>query len=100
MKNIYNNGKYLRKNPSWHAEDSSWKADRIYNIISRNNIVCRNVAEIGCGAGMVLHELFKKMEDHVKFDGYEVSPQAFELTKQVNDSRINFHLGEIGRAHV
>jgi glycosyltransferase involved in cell wall biosynthesis len=26
------------------------------------------------------------MERHVTFDGYEISPQAFELTKKVEDS--------------
>jgi hypothetical protein len=95
MKNIYNSGKYIQNNPSWHVEDSAWKAIHIYNIIKRNNIIPQNIAEIGCGAGMILYELLKKMERHVTFDGYEISPQAFKLTKKVRHERIAFHLEDL-----
>jgi phospholipid N-methyltransferase len=84
MKNIYNSGKYIQNNPSWHVEDSA-----------RNNIIPQNIAEIGCGAGMILYELLKKMERHVTFDGYEISPQAFKLTKKVRHERIAFHLEDL-----
>lgn len=31
------NSEYLKKNPSWHTEDSPWKARQILKIIERNN---------------------------------------------------------------
>jgi hypothetical protein len=69
-------GEYLEYNPTWHAEDSAWKADQIYKLLKKNNIHPRMVAEIGCGAGAVLSDLSQKdgLGRGVRFKGYDISP--------------------------
>ena len=89
MNNIYTSGEYIAKNPTWHEEDSSWKAKQILSAIRLSNIVPGSVCEIGCGSGEILHQLQDMMPCGVFF-GYEISPQAFEIcTKKAND-RLHF----------
>jgi SAM-dependent methyltransferase len=73
---IYSDGTYLRNNPSWHAQDSAWKAGQIAAVLTRNALRPKTVAEIGCGAGQILVELASKMPE-TRFTGYEISPQAY-----------------------
>jgi len=49
--NIYTNGRYFENNPNWHAEAYPWKAHKIINILTRNNIELKTICEIGCGTG-------------------------------------------------
>lgn len=91
MSSIYTSGQYLATNQTWHAEDSAWKAEQILQIISNNDIHPATITEIGCGAGVILDELSKKeyFRD-VRFEGYDISPQAIELCKKIERSRVNF----------
>ena len=54
--NIYTepHGEYLRNNPAWHVEDSSWKARQVMKMLNRNSLNPKTVAEAGCGAGEIL----------------------------------------------
>lgn len=88
----YLDGTYLAKNETWHAEDSAWKARQIRQMLVRHDIEPRTVAEVGCGAGAILHHL-SRMMPQTQFTGYEVSPQAFALCKP--SERVHFALGEI-----
>jgi hypothetical protein len=36
--NKYTTREYLDRNPTWHIEDSPWKAGQILKIIMRNNL--------------------------------------------------------------
>lgn len=88
---IYEDGKYLRNNQTWHAEDSPWKAKQICEMIVRNSLNPRSVAEIGCGAGGILRSLhdmecFKDTE----FFGYDISPQAIELAERNRAQGLSF----------
>lgn len=38
MTQIYNDGTYHENNPTWHEEDSPWKALQIQKIIERNSL--------------------------------------------------------------
>jgi len=89
---MYAEGAYLKKNPSWHAEDSAWKAKQIINILNQNNIHPKSVVEVGCGCGEILNQLHLHMPEDTVFIGYEISPQAFELCQQRKKKRLNFHL--------
>ena len=91
MKDIYENGEYLKKNPTWDAEDSAWKASKISYIIDKNNIKFNTMADIGCGAGETLKTLSEKYVN-CQFDGYDISPNAFELTKNIVSENIDFYL--------
>ena len=50
----YHNGEYLQNNPSWGAEDSAWKAEKIIDLIKKNNLSPTSVVEVGCQFGNTL----------------------------------------------
>ena len=54
---IYTSGEYAAKNPTYHVEDSAWKAHQILKIIQRNNLQPLSICEVGCGAGEILRQL-------------------------------------------
>ena len=94
----YIDGEYQQANATWHAEDSPWKARHILKILERNNVLngSSTVCEIGCGAGEILAQLLEQTPPSVKFVGYDISPQAYELamTRQQGD-RLTFQLADL-----
>ena len=92
---LYTQGKYAARHPSWHAEDAQWKAQKILAILQRNRLAPKSICEIGCGAGEVLKQLHDTLDPTVDFVGYEVSRQAFELCKTRASERLRFHLKDI-----
>jgi hypothetical protein len=82
MSDIYTNEEYLKKNPSWHEEDSPWKASQIFKLLERNKLSVDTVAEIGCGAGGVLASLSGRLPPHTRFHGFDISPQAVEMAQK------------------
>ncbi len=91
MTQIYNDGTYLKNNPSWHEEDSQWKAKQIKKIIDKNSLNPNRICEIGCGAGEILSQL-EESYDGKQFYGYEISPQAFELCVKKSKPNLTFKL--------
>ncbi len=81
LEEMYTSGEYLEKNPTWHVEESPWKAKQIMRLIRRNGIAPDTICEAGCGAGEVLNQLQGKMAATCSFWGYEISPQAFALSE-------------------
>jgi 2-polyprenyl-3-methyl-5-hydroxy-6-metoxy-1,4-benzoquinol methylase len=92
FKEKYTSREYLNNNPTWHVQDSPWKAKQILKLINRNNLTPSSICEIGCGAGEILHQLYMQMDNDISFVGYEISPHAFELCKQRTEDRLNFKL--------
>ncbi|NOX59111.1 MAG: methyltransferase domain-containing protein [Planctomycetes bacterium] len=91
MTKIYEDGEYLENNPSWHEEDSPWKARQIIKMIEKNGLNPTRICEIGCGAGEILCQLSEHFTGKEYF-GYEISPQAFELCeKKTASNRTFFH---------
>lgn len=88
---IYEDGTYLRNNPTWHEEDSPWKARQIAAILRRNQVAPQTVAEIGCGAGEVLNCLARELGDSVFCTGYDVSSQAIALSRKKERANLRFH---------
>ena len=87
----YGDGDYLSKNKDWHVEDSPWKASEIHKIIQRNKLNVQTVCEVGCGAGEILNQLSLKDDyGHIKFFGYEISDDAFELCSKRESDNIHF----------
>jgi SAM-dependent methyltransferase len=85
------NSKYKTANPSWHVEDSPWKATQILKIIDRNLLKPKSIVEIGCGAGEILRQLNQRMDDKtIRFEGYEISPDAYCLCKDRAGERLRF----------
>ncbi len=92
---MYVDGEYMRRNPTWDVEHSPWKARQVVKMMGRNNIVPKIICEVGCGAGAILSELQKQMGTNCSFWGYEISPQAFELCLQRANEMLHFELKDI-----
>lgn len=83
---------YIEVNPSWHMEDSPWKASHIMKMIRQNGLTPKSIAEIGCGAGEILNQLRERMEDKtIWFSGYEIAPVAFEIAKKKEKEKMRFY---------
>lgn len=95
MTEIYKDGTYLDNNPSWHEEDSPWKARQIRNIIERNSLNPLRICEVGCGAGEILRQLSIFYDEKIELFGYEVSPQAFRLCKKKSKQNLIFKLSDL-----
>ena len=95
MTQIYNDGTYRENNPTWHEEDSPWKALQIQKIIERNSLNPSKICEIGCGAGEILNKLSEHYENKKEFFGYEISPQAFELCSKKSRHNLTFKLANL-----
>lgn len=92
MKESYTSGEYLKKNPDWHVGESLWKVKEIMRMFQRDKITPKTICEVGCGTGEVLRLLQMRMDSDCIFSGYEISPQAFELSKSRENERLHFRL--------
>jgi SAM-dependent methyltransferase len=81
-KSIYEDGTYLCNNPTWHEQDSPWKAQNIDRLLKKNSIFPSTICELGCGAGGILKWLSEHDANKTRFFGYEISPHAFEVCKK------------------
>ena len=92
---LYRQGADLEGNPAWHVEDSPWKAEQIIKMRKRNDIRSRTVCKVGCRAGEVLRQLQLSMDGVCMFQGYEISPQTFDLSKKEANKGLEFELRDI-----
>ncbi len=93
--NIYTDGTYLMKNPSWHLEDSKVKAQWITNIIPANlRAHIGSVGEIGCGYGSILNELQSSFSKNCQFIGIDISATAINYAMEKFPG-IKFIIGDI-----
>ncbi len=93
---LYVDGEYLQKNPTWHVEDSPWKAAQILRALSLLPRPPRTICDIGCGAGEILRQLELQMppESTTEFVGYDISPQAIALARSRESLRTRFVQGD------
>ena len=92
---IYETGEYLKHNESWHTEDSPWKAGNIVKMIRQNHLQLDTVCEVGCGAGEILRQMSYQLPKHIRYEGYEISPQAYEMSQSRESENIHFHLADL-----
>lgn len=92
---LYKSGAYLEKNPTYHVEDSGWKAEQILRMMRRNHLEPRTVCEVGCGAGEILSRLAAALPPETLLDGYEISPQAYALCTERATERLRFHCEDL-----
>ena len=95
MSKIYRDGTYLDRHPSWHEEDSPWKARQILKMLERNRVRPASICEVGCGAGEILNQLSESLTEAREFVGYEISPQAFQLCSRKSKSNLKFVLRDL-----
>ena len=93
--NLYKNGEYLELDQFWHTLDSPWKARHILKMMKKNNIAPKTICEVGCGAGEVLVQLKRNMDQECIFRGYDIAPKAIELCQERAADRLDFKLGDI-----
>jgi len=94
--NLYTekSSKYLSSNPSWHVEDSKWKANQILKLVNNNRLAPKTIVEVGCGAGEILNSLHTILPKEVSFIGYDISPDAILMAKQREKERLIFTLDD------
>jgi 2-polyprenyl-3-methyl-5-hydroxy-6-metoxy-1,4-benzoquinol methylase len=89
QEDIYANAAYLEKNPTWHVEDSPWKANHIRKLLAKHRVQAKTIAEVGCGAGEILKLLSIAYPESECF-GYEPSPQAYALCKSRQSEKLKY----------
>ncbi len=92
---VYQTGEYLERNPTYHVEDSSWKATQILKMIEKHDLQPQSLCEVGCGAGEVLKQLQLSLPAGTEFFGYEISPQAFALCQARENERLHFYCSDL-----
>src|SRR5215472_18256240 len=46
IEEMYTSGEYLEKNPTWHVEESPWKAKQIMRMLNQSGIAPRTICEV------------------------------------------------------
>jgi cyclopropane fatty-acyl-phospholipid synthase-like methyltransferase len=85
---MYADGSYAERNPTYHVEDSPWKARQVLQVLDKLAFHPKSVCEVGCGAGEILRQLQQAMPHDVQFSGFEISPAAASLAKSRENSRL------------
>lgn len=91
---MYLDGTYLSANPSWHAEDSAWKARHVVEMLRRHRISPAVVCEVGCGAGEILASLRRAFPQSTLI-GYDISPDAILLANARATEGLSFRLADV-----
>jgi len=90
---IYLDGTYLDRVPTWHAGDSRWKAQQCEALLSELGIEPSTICDVGCGAGGVLATL-KDAYPAAELRGFDISPAAIRLADQQHGG-IQFTVGDV-----
>lgn len=99
MGSRYEDGRYLAANPSWHEEDSPWKAAKILRLLRRAGADRpASVAEIGCGTGGILGALQGGLPPDARLAGYDISAAAIERARGRANERLSFHCEDLTRS--
>lgn len=94
----YQGGQYLACNPTWHEEDSDWKAEKIFRLLRRaGGDWPATVAEVGCGGGGILRSLQTQLPHATTLSGYDIAPAAIERAMRHANERLTFHCEDITR---
>jgi cyclopropane fatty-acyl-phospholipid synthase-like methyltransferase len=89
---IYKDGTYLKNNPTWDAEDSTFKANKILKLLSNHKIPLNSICEVGCGSGEILVQLSNNLSSNTKFFGFDISAHAINIAKKKETEQIKFEL--------
>jgi len=92
---IYRSGQYAASNPSYHTEDSPWKARQIARLLQKHSMQPGVVAEIGCGAGQVIANLScEPALQAARFHGYDISPDAIAMAQRA-PGKVSYVCGDM-----
>jgi ubiquinone/menaquinone biosynthesis C-methylase UbiE len=97
--NRYLDGEYLAANPTWSEEDSVWKAARIHDLWMRSGLpIPATVAEIGCGAGLILATLQSRFPQGVRYAGFDIAPGAIRMAEKRAGKELAFHCEDLTKS--
>ena len=90
--NLYTTSEYLKKNPTYHSEDSLYKYNNFIKILKKNNFnfkKIKRIIDIGCGIGEVL-KFLKNDKLFINSDliGFDINKYAIKIAKK--NSSIKF----------
>lgn len=88
--NLYTGKEYFQKNPGWGEAEAAWKADKIHQLLLKNNVYAQTIVEVGCGTGGILRELSQLNPAFKKLTGFDISPQAIALAREKETDKIHF----------
>jgi SAM-dependent methyltransferase len=92
----YSDGEYLTANPTWGEEDSGWKAEKINDLWRRSGLAFPStVAEIGCGAGLILARLQSRFPDDVSYFGFDIAPAAIAMAEKRAGPKLSYHCEDL-----
>ena len=84
---------YLERNPTWHIEDSPWKASLVTEVLQSQGLTPESICEVGTGAGGILAEL-RRTYPRAELFGYDIAPDAARFWKEHEKANIHFRLGD------
>ena len=73
---LYHSARYRELNPTWHAEDSPWKAEQVARLLQERDLTPTSICDVGCGAGLVLASLAGLLPEPAELTGIDVSEEA------------------------
>jgi SAM-dependent methyltransferase len=89
----YLGASYLQNNPSWDSEDSPWKAGKVREILTANDIRPQSIVDVGCGAAIVLAEL-QRAYPEARLAGFDIAPDAERFWAQPRAGGIELTVGD------
>jgi hypothetical protein len=85
MSNLYS-AAYLRTNPTYHQEDSLFKWNNFYKLLTSLSHFdlsrSYTLAEFGCGAGAILKQAYSSDLQFKYICGFDINPHALELCRK------------------
>ncbi len=89
----YTGDEHRSHHPSWHREDSAWKATQITHMMDRFGLRPVTVLDVGCGRGGVLDALAPKLPMATRLLGCDPSPHAIDGGRAIRDPRVELIQG-------
>ncbi len=93
----YEDGRYLKKNPTWHAEESPFKVRQILRMLTQRALQPKTVCDVGCGVGAVLTGLQAQLPTDCVCWGYDVSPDAIKRASAHGNDKLHFDVRDVRR---
>jgi SAM-dependent methyltransferase len=84
---------YLEHSPTWHVEESAWKAGYIVEMLKKNGISPYSIVDVGCGAGEVLLQVYNKLDGKPVCEGYDVAIDAYKKSQARQKEKLSYFHG-------
>lgn len=82
---LYTSSEYALASPTWHEEDSEWKAEQILRVYCPATTERPlHICDVGCGGGVLAHfdDLLGKQGIQTQMTGFDIAPLAIGRARQ------------------